>query len=240
MENSKGQTIFLSVVGVATLLVAIVGATFAFFSITVEGNEEASSIIVRTALLTNIVFEDGDEVSVLDAYPGAYVDKKFTITAPLSEGQALTADALPTDYQIRLSLIDKDLLTALETAGKLTEMHHSLSLAPVAEGETDTNVNALTVGTTTLTGTQPVFEDTAMTLNQTTVAASTEALVGTAARIYPTMVHNYVYRVHFIESNGEQNYAQGRRFVAKLQVTASSEGHYTTGAGGSGSSEKQP
>ena len=38
MENNKGQTIFLSVIGIATLLVAIVGATFAWFSTTISGN----------------------------------------------------------------------------------------------------------------------------------------------------------------------------------------------------------
>ena len=34
MDNNKGQTIFLSVIGIATLLVAIIGATFAYFTST--------------------------------------------------------------------------------------------------------------------------------------------------------------------------------------------------------------
>ena len=33
MDDTKGQTIFLTIVGIATLLVAVVGATFAWFSI---------------------------------------------------------------------------------------------------------------------------------------------------------------------------------------------------------------
>ena len=32
MGENKGQTIFLSVIGIATLLVAIIGATFAYFT----------------------------------------------------------------------------------------------------------------------------------------------------------------------------------------------------------------
>ena len=51
MENSKGQTIFLSVIGVATLLVAIIGATFAWFSVEVSGNESAQSVYVETMKL---------------------------------------------------------------------------------------------------------------------------------------------------------------------------------------------
>ena len=38
MENKKGSGIFLGVVSVATLIVAIIGATFAFFS-TQTGSE---------------------------------------------------------------------------------------------------------------------------------------------------------------------------------------------------------
>ena len=41
MENKKGSGIFLGVVSVATLVVAIIGATFAYFSASVSSNEEA-------------------------------------------------------------------------------------------------------------------------------------------------------------------------------------------------------
>ena len=41
MENKKGSGIFLGVVSVATLVVAIIGATFAYFSASVSSNERA-------------------------------------------------------------------------------------------------------------------------------------------------------------------------------------------------------
>ena len=41
MENRKGSGIFLGVVSVATLVVAIIGATFAYFSASVSSNERA-------------------------------------------------------------------------------------------------------------------------------------------------------------------------------------------------------
>ena len=43
MENKKGSGIFLGVVSVATLVVAIIGATFAYFSASVSSNEGAIS-----------------------------------------------------------------------------------------------------------------------------------------------------------------------------------------------------
>ena len=44
MENKRGSEIFLGVVGVATLLVAIIGATFAYFSATATSAENAIRI----------------------------------------------------------------------------------------------------------------------------------------------------------------------------------------------------
>lgn len=41
MENRKGSGIFLGVIGVATLIVAIIGATFAYFSATANSAENA-------------------------------------------------------------------------------------------------------------------------------------------------------------------------------------------------------
>ena len=38
MENKRGQGIFLGIVGVATLVVAIIGATFAYFSASISGS----------------------------------------------------------------------------------------------------------------------------------------------------------------------------------------------------------
>ena len=41
MENKRGSGIFLGVVSVATLVVAIIGATFAFFAASASGGEGA-------------------------------------------------------------------------------------------------------------------------------------------------------------------------------------------------------
>lgn len=44
MENKKGSEIFLGVIGVATLIVAIIGATFAYFSADARSGNEAINI----------------------------------------------------------------------------------------------------------------------------------------------------------------------------------------------------
>ena len=58
-SNRKGNTILLTVIAVATLLVAVVGATFAYFTASVSGNESAKSVIVNAATIGTITFADG-------------------------------------------------------------------------------------------------------------------------------------------------------------------------------------
>ena len=55
MGENKGQTIFLSVIGIATLLVAIIGATFAYFTTTMQPGETAGSK-VTTATIADATF----------------------------------------------------------------------------------------------------------------------------------------------------------------------------------------
>ncbi len=76
---NKKQTTILIIISIATLFFAVVGATFAYFTISVRGNENASSVIVRTAFLGQVVFEDGQEINIEEAYPGDYIEKTFYI-----------------------------------------------------------------------------------------------------------------------------------------------------------------
>ena len=58
MENKKGSGIFLGVVGVATLVVAIIGATFAFFS--AQANSAEQAVTATGAVLQLALSEDNE------------------------------------------------------------------------------------------------------------------------------------------------------------------------------------
>ena len=79
VKMDKG-TVLITVVSIITLLVAIIGATFAWFSATVKGNEEASSVTVKTATL-GISYNGGNEIKLQNALPNASATKTFTIAA---------------------------------------------------------------------------------------------------------------------------------------------------------------
>ncbi len=89
MGEVKGQAIFLSIVGICTLLVAIVGATFAWFSITVTGNDNPSDIIINSGTLGQVNFNDGTAIDIKSLMPGSFTTKTFTVsqTDPSATGK---------------------------------------------------------------------------------------------------------------------------------------------------------
>ena len=62
MENRKGNGIFLGIVSVATLIVAIIGATFAYFSATTESNLDAVNLTAyefKLSLSVSPIYPEG-------------------------------------------------------------------------------------------------------------------------------------------------------------------------------------
>ena len=103
MDEVKGQSIFLSIIGIATLLVAIVGATFAWFSITVSGNENPTDIVINSGTLGQVNFNDGTAIDIGNLMPGTFTTKTFTVsqTDPSATGQI--------SYNIVLNISSKTL-----------------------------------------------------------------------------------------------------------------------------------
>lgn len=88
-KNPRGNTVLLTVIAVATLLVAVIGATFAYFTVTITGSENPTSVIVKTATL-GITYTNGATISLdglvpddprlyVPADPNYANDKVFTV-----------------------------------------------------------------------------------------------------------------------------------------------------------------
>ena len=65
----KKNVIFLSVIAVATLLTAVIGTTFAYFTATITGNETSKNVNVTTANMS-VVYTQGKELSIANLVPG--------------------------------------------------------------------------------------------------------------------------------------------------------------------------
>lgn len=68
-NNNKGSMIILTIIGIATLLVAVIGATFAYFSVTVKYKTEPTPAVVETSTML-ITFETKNELLYTGAIPG--------------------------------------------------------------------------------------------------------------------------------------------------------------------------
>lgn len=199
MENNRGQSIFLSVVGIATLLVAIVGATFAYFSISVTGNETASSIHVTTARVGGVTFNGTTAgITVTDAYPGWTDTKTFTVTS-----DSTTDASASVIYQIYLCTntdavtgdANKDLAAA---AASRSEFVYSLSGSGTGVG---TAVNNANMPSTDGCGT----------------AVTTGTLTG------PNASHTWTFTALLKETGSIQNDLQGKSYHGTIQVVVADE-----------------
>ena len=79
MGENKGQTIFLSVIGIATLLVAIIGATFAYFTTSMGGTQ--GTVKATTAKIGAASFT-AQSVSGTAVLPG-WTSEAKTVTVTL-------------------------------------------------------------------------------------------------------------------------------------------------------------
>ena len=92
-NGGKNNTILLTVIAIATLLVVVTGATFAYFAAVVRGNENASSIIITAAEKGHtITLSGGQEVKLENIYPKGidagdeWVTKTVSLSANALEG----------------------------------------------------------------------------------------------------------------------------------------------------------
>ena len=112
MENNKGQTIFLSVIGIATLLVAIVGATFAWFSTTISGTGTTANI--TTASISALTL-NGTQIEGENVLPGwESADKNFTVAGTVTGSVSvpysckINKEGEVTDLEFRVSADGED------------------------------------------------------------------------------------------------------------------------------------
>ena len=83
MGENKGQTIFLSVIGIATLLVAIIGATFAYFTTTMTG--DAADVTAQTAKIGSASFTAEGVATENTAILPGWTSGAKTVTVSLGE-----------------------------------------------------------------------------------------------------------------------------------------------------------
>ena len=145
-NKNKSNTLLLTIIAVATLLVAVIGATFAYFTATISNTESTSTVIMNSANLS-IVFADGTSTlltstnveptkGVTSGGVTTYeplITKKFTVTGTNTTGTGTTAanSAMKMPYELYLVISENTFVLQNTVSGT------SISYRLINELETD-------------------------------------------------------------------------------------------------------
>lgn len=103
-NGGKNNTILLTVIAIATLLVVVTGATFAYFAAVVRGNENASSIIITAASKgTQVAFTGGETVNLTNIYPKGIAPGSEWITKNVTLSSSKTNSTGTSKYTFTMS-----------------------------------------------------------------------------------------------------------------------------------------
>lgn len=203
MSEGKNNTVMLTIIGIATLLIAVVGATFAYFSATLTGISDEKEYTVRSATV-GTQFNGGDQIAAAGIYPKeeAWGTKTFSIKTTSTKG-------VSTKYKITLVIDDNDTTadaTISDGAGHVKRFEaNALSYTLTA-----TEANAATKGT------MP-------TATETQIADPSKDIVFGEATIYGNdaveVTQTYTLSMFFKDTGTDQNANQGAQFKAHISIS---------------------
>ena len=203
MSEGKNNTVMLTIIGIATLLIAVVGATFAYFSATLTGISDEKEYTVRSATV-GTQFNGGADITATGIYPKeeAWGTKTFSIKTTSTKG-------VSTKYRIALVIDDND-----TTADATISDGHGLikKFQPNALSYTLTAVEA----NAATKGTMP-------TATETKIADPSQNIVFGEATIYGNdsieVTQTYTLSMFFKDTATDQNANQGAQFKGHIEIT---------------------
>lgn len=231
----KKNTILLTVIAIATLLVAVVGATFAYFTAQVTTtNNGQNTTEVKTAALASATMDMGSKVTANDVYPGAKVVKSVNVRGSCEAGvtSCTAVEAVISIVPTIPDVFGTDIEWALyksDDAFACRNVVDSETGEPNVSGSTTTTTNTYKmvstckVGTVTDTTTDDDFKalpDVDFT-TMTKVISSDSADKNATISVDGTTNDNY-YLVVTYKDNGNQNAQQGQNFSVAINFAAKS------------------
>ena len=192
----RKNVIFLTVVAIATLLVAVIGATFAYFSTQVQSNvsDNNNQVNVGTAKLGSvpmIIFDvTGNKIDMANAVRSASSNSSFTIKNN-------------SDLDLSYNISWKDVTSTFNEANA-----DFVGSAPSTQAD---ELKYSVSCTATMEGSTPISKD-----NVTAPLVDGPIASNLIVKAKDTATCNIT--VNFLETNENQNYNQGRSFTGTINV----------------------
>ncbi len=83
-EEKKKRKAIILVLSTITVLVSLVGASFAYYSANVNNTKGNQSIVLGATVLDGLTFQASGNLKLTDAIPGSSTEEVFTVTNPNS------------------------------------------------------------------------------------------------------------------------------------------------------------
>lgn len=258
MENKRGSGIFLGVVAVATLVVAIIGATFAYFSVTASSDNDAVNFTAyefNASLSVNPLYPTGNYKGLIPLDPDAEIGTntgKYNLLYAINETNQKCVD--DGGYQVcavyeltfentgftpmvlsgtLVTKVNQPTSSGREGATAFTDLKARVAEGTLGTGGATNSLAFTTVvnegNTTTATYTVPATEEDSVAIGDITVPAATESGGETTNGTYTCYIVVYLDGTNDGNANGVDQSAQmGATYQGQL-VFASSAGNKLTG-----------
>ena len=193
-KDKKKNRAILLIIGIATVLIALIGATFAYFTAQVNNVNGDQSVAVTTATVQGVIYTSNDAILLNNAMPGDHAEGTFTIENPNETATAQYMLIFVPDF-------DNFVLTPTDEGDETTDMVEQLMLYVSGGPISGTLSKDYTDG-----------ENAARWVITKDVETSGDDYVSLPA----TETHTYTARINFaeIDKNQDANKSTGDRSVS--------------------------
>lgn len=188
-KEKNHKKVMLLIIGVATLLVALIGATFAYFTALIDRRNGEQSVAVTTTTVLGVVYTANDPISLEHALPGDHAETTFTIYNP---NESAVAQYTLIFYPVSNSFTNK----ATDDPDETEELNNQLVLT-VSGGQLD----------------GPVSHD------FTNGEDDSNWTVATDLNLRAKTGVTYTVRIDFFNLDANQDVNQGEHFAGHFDVT---------------------
>ena len=213
MKEGRNNTILLTVIGIATLLVAVAGATFAYFTAQTRYRDQSSTLVITAGDATSLSLK-GSYVNLKDIYPKAeaWDTKVISFTNDTKVGTVMTNDV---NYTLYMKVQNGFSSGALKYT--LTRVTGGTKVCLTKYGDESCAEDQLV--TTTDTNTEnlvpEITEQTSIT-----VTGTNEVIFGNGKFVEGTQQQSHIYllTIYFPETDTNQNIDQEKEFTGIVSV----------------------
>jgi len=215
-DNSKTNTLLLTVIGVATLLVAVIGATFAYFTAQISGGETTPTVKMNAGTL-KINFANGTEVELVDGFLPTAAKVECDDKKP-SDGTGYYCD----QAQYEPVGVKKFTLTGSNTTNPddNMKMPYTINLVVTKNGFTDGAIKYTLVGTKTAGGNAADGELVQIPQWVDVKSGAQDAIKLGTGYFLPGdgIVHSYELNIYFPDNHIVQDDDKYKAFGAKVEI----------------------